>query len=222
MALEGNSHKSHGSGGPAKDHNPMKAVVDNTAKRSEGLISAFIKRDGDNIKDYVIKTIVIPGIKDAIGGIGDIVLESLTDAVGIFFEKNGFSPDEKQKSGRTAYHNISKKRGRVRTRRDYDDEDDEEEESEDRLTYDNVRVKNERQAADVIEALRDRIDEIGYVTVANLYEAAGYGDEVTWNDQQRGWSKLDSASWVRSTDSHYRKKPWLIVMPRPKNISELK
>ena len=211
MAFEGNSHRDSANRNKSEKPEPRKPET-----KEGGFLLSFIKSDSETIKEYLIETIVIPGIMDAIGGIGGIVLDSLSEAVSLIFEKQGFNADEKRRGGYTAYHKIGKQKynGAHRFRKDEDevDEDDEEE-----RTYDNVRVKTEREAKDIIRALKDRIESNGYATVGDLFKEAG--DIVTWADHQRGWTKLDSASWVRTRDRH---KPWLLVLPKPKSISDLK
>lgn len=215
MPLEGNSHKEKESERNHSKNKPMSPVAHGKIeKKKDGLLMSFLRQDGDNIKEYVIETIVIPGILDAIGGIGDIVLDSLSEVIGLAFEKKGFSSSEKRHGGKTDYRSMSKKK---KGRRFYKDDDDIDEEDDDERSYDNVRVKTEREARDVIEKLRERIDEVGYATVANLYELTE--NIVTWTDHQHGWTSLNSADWVRTRD---RKKPWLLVFPKPKSLKDLK
>lgn len=214
MAFEGNSHRDSSNRNKSETPAPVQREPESKAG---GFLLSFLKSDSETIKDYVIETIVIPGIQDAISGIGGIILDSLTEAIDIVFEKQGFT-GEKRKSGYTAYHKVGSKHRTSGTHRFRKEEDEDDEDDDEIRAYDNVRVKTEREAKDIIAALRDRIDSKGYATVADLFREAG--DIVTWADEQRCWTKLDSASWVRSRGD--RKKPWLLVLPKPKSISDLK
>ena len=213
--IEGNSHKERDSQSNRKHiPEPMKPVADGKIEKRGGLLMEFLKKNNDNIKEYVIETIIIPGIIDTIGGIGEMFLDSLTETIGMLFEKKGFS-SEKRHGKSTNYNSISSKKNKGR--RFYKDDDDIDEEDDDERSYDNVRVRTEREAANVVKKLRERIDDVGYATVANLYELTE--NIVTWADHQHGWTSLKSADWVRVKD---RKKPWLLVFPKPKNLNDLK
>ena len=100
-------------------------------------------------------------------------------------------------------------------RDDDDEEDDNEDDSE--HSYDNVHVKTEREAEEVKRRLQERIEETGYATVANLYQLTG--NYHTWTDSERGWTSLNSMSWTRTRN---RKRPYLLILPRPKDIRDLK
>ena len=211
MAFEGNSHRDS-----ANRKQSEKPAVREPEAKTGGFLLSFLKSDSETIKDYLIETIVIPGITDAIGGIGGIILDSMTEAVSLIFEKQGFTSDDKHKGGYTAYHKVGSRKSSSNHRFRRDD-DEVEEEDDDERAYDNVRVKTEREAKDIISVLRDKIDSKGYADVGDLFKEAG--EIVTWADRQRGWTSLNSASYVRTRD---RKKPWLLVLPKPKSLSDLK
>ena len=222
MAFDGNSHREK----DAKDTRPpsnqsdeMKPVADGKIEKKGGFLESLLKEDSDNIREYFFETIVIPGILDAISGIGGIVLDSVTDTIELLFENKGYSGSSKRKSkGHTNYSSISSNKSRKssRYRRDDDDEDDDEEDDSEH-SYDNVHVKTEREAEEVKRRLQERIEETGYATVANLYQLTG--NYHTWTDSERGWTSLNSMSWTRTRN---RKRPYLLILPRPKDIRDLK
>ena len=222
MAFDGNSHREK----DAKDTRPpsnqsdeMKPVADGKIEKKGRFLASLLKEDSDNIREYFFETIVIPGILDAISGIGGIVLDSVTDTIELLFENKGYSGSSKRKSkGHTNYSSISSNKSRKssRYRRDDDDEDDDEEDDSEH-SYDNVHVKTEREAEEVKRRLQERIEETGYATVANLYQLTG--NYHTWTDSERGWTSLNSMSWTRTRN---RKRPYLLILPRPKDIRDLK
>ena len=221
MALDGNSHREKDARPPAKQPDEMKPVADGKIEKKGGFIANLIKEDGDNIKEYFFETIVIPSILDAISGIGGIVLDSVTDTIEFLFENKGYSGSSKRKSkgkGHTNYSSISSNKSRKssRYRRDDDDEDDDDEDDSEH-SYDNVHVKSEREAEEVKRRLQERIEETGYATVANLYQLTG--NYHTWTDSEKGWTSLNSMSWTRTRN---RKRPYLLILPRPKDIRDLK
>ena len=108
-------------------------------------------------------------------------------------------------------YDFPKKTKRETKHRSYslDDEDD--------RSYDNVHVKTEREAMKVKKQLQERIEETGYTSVANLYELTG--NYHTWIDTEYGWTSLNSMTWYRTKN---RERPWLLILPRPKYIRDLK
>lgn len=223
MAFDGNSHRekdAKDSRPPSKQPDEMKPVADGKIEKKGGFLASLLKEDSDNIREYFFETIVIPGILDAIGGIGGIILDSVTDTIELLFENKGYSGSGKRKSkGHTNYSSISSNKSRKSNhyRRDDDDEEDEYEDDGNEHRYDNVHVRSEKEAADVKRELLDRIQETGYATVANLYQLTG--NYHTWADSERGWTSLNSMSWTRTRN---RKRPYLLILPKPKDIRDLK
>jgi len=222
MAFDGNSHREKDAKDtrpPSKQSDEMKPVADGRIEKKGGFLASLLKEDSDNIREYFFETIVIPGILDAISGIGGIVLDSVTDTIELLFENKGYSGSSKRKSkGHTNYSSISSNKSRKssRYRRDDDDEDDDNEDDSEH-SYDNVHVKTEREAEEVKRRLQERIEETGYATVANLYQLTG--NYHTWTDSERGWTSLNSMSWTRTRN---RKRPYLLILPKPKDIRDLK
>ncbi len=220
MAIEGNSYRSKESDTTTpqeKNERTVAPVADGSIeKKKPGYFEKWLKKDSGTIKDFLMETILIPGLLDGIAGIGEIIIDSLTEGVSKLFENRGFMSDSRSKSGVTRYHDISK-----RKRQRSMDEDDDYNYDDDDLTYDNVRVESESKAKRVIAELRDLIadPEYKYCTVANLYELTNNADVITSEDHNHGWTKLDSATYVRTKN---RKKPWLLRLPRPKDIKNIK
>lgn len=222
MAFDGNSHRekdAKDSRPPSKQPDEMKPVADGKIEKKGGFLVSLLKEDGDNIREYFFETIVIPGILDTISGIGGIILDSVTDTIELLFENKGHSGSGKRKGkGHTNYSSISSNKSRKYNhyRRDDDDEEDDNEDDSEH-SYDNVHVKTEREAEEVKRRLQERIEETGYATVANLYQLTG--NYHTWTDSERGWTSLNSMSWTRTRN---RKRPYLLILPRPKDIRDLK
>lgn len=217
MAIEGNSHKERAPQKPEKAERTVKPVADGTIeKKKTGILERWLKQDGLNIREFVIETIIIPSLIDGISGIGDILIDSITEGISQVFENKGFlSKTTKSRSGNTRYNDISSKK---RSRRHLRDDDDDYEDADDDRSYDNVHVRTEREAKAVIAELRDLIadPDYGYATVANLYELTD--NVVAFTDHRKGWTSLNSATYVRTRN---REKPWLLKLPRPKDLSDI-
>lgn len=214
MAIESNSQKAKEAAPPEKNDRKLKPVADGKiVQRKPSLLEKWFKQDSGTIKDFLVESIVIPSLMDGVSGIGEILIDSFTEGISQLFEKKGFlAKTGKSKSCHTAYNEVSKRKSRYR------DNDDDDEDDDDR-SYDNVRVKTEREAKQVIAELRELIDdkEYGYATVANLYELTD--NVVTYTDHRYGWTSLNSATYVRTRN---REKPWLLKLPRPKDLSDIK
>lgn len=111
------------------------------------------------------------------------------------------------------FYEFPKKTKRETKYRSYSLDDDE----DDERSYDNVHVKTEREAEEVKRRLQERIEKYGYASIANLYVLTGHYH--TWSDSERGWTSLNSMSWCRTRNREY---PWLLILPRPRNIRDLK
>jgi hypothetical protein len=218
MAIEGNSFKDRTA--PKADR-VLKPVADGKIdeKRKSSLLERWFKDDSSTIRDFLIESIVIPSLLDGISGIGEIIIDSFTDGISTIFENKGFgSTSRKSRSGHTDYRGASTNRRRRRDR-DRDDEDDYDDEER---SYDNVRVKTEREARNVINELKDLIADrdYGYATVANLYELTD--NIVVHTDHRYGWTKLDHDTRDYYVRTGHREKPWLLRLPRPKDLSDFK
>lgn len=216
MPIESNSRKAKEMEKPERT---MKPVVESgsTEKSKPGFFERWLKDDGKTIKDFFIESIVLPGILDSISGIGEIIIDGFSDGVSALFEKNGFeSMGSKGRSSHTDYTRASKRKSRRDRDRDLDDDD-----YSDSISYDNVRVKSEREARRVIEELKVLIAdrEYGYATVANLYELTDNKDYVTHPDHDHGWTKLDHNTSDYYVYTKHPKKPYLLRLPVPKDIS---
>lgn len=88
---------------------------------------------------------------------------------------------------------------------------------DDERSYDNVHVKTEREAKEVKRQLQELIEKNGYTSVANLYKLTGKYHTLV--DTEYGWTSLNSMTWYRTENREY---PWLLILPRPKNLRDLK
>ena len=111
------------------------------------------------------------------------------------------------------FYEFPKKTKRETKHRSYSLDDDE----DDDRSYDNVHVKTEREAEEVKRRLQEFVEKTGYASVADLYCLTG--NDSKWSDTDFGWTSLNSMSWTRTRN---RKRPYLLILPRPKDIRDLK
>lgn len=138
------------------------------------LTSRFIKTDAKDIKNYVISEVIVPGLQNA-----------FLDTIAMMFGKSVDSYDKDRRSGRKRNYSSSYKgtdyssRSRRDDNRDYDRDDD-------RVDYRNIILKDRRDAEDIVNTMKDIIDEDGKVTVAQLLDLVGCESEFT--DLRWGWT----------------------------------
>jgi len=219
MSIEGNSHKEKDTKPDEKPARQIKPVADGTIeKKKPSFLEKWFKSDAKTIREFLIESIVLPSLLDGISGIGDILIDSFSDGINAIFEKNGFTSRSRKKGDRTDYSGVSKKR---RSRRDRDDDDDDEDSS---ISYDNVRVRTEREARNVIEELKALIADKEYecATIADLYELTSNKDFVTYPDHRLGWTKLNKDTRDYYVRTAHREKPYLLRLPTPKDLSDFK
>lgn len=146
-----------------------------TTKKSFGkkVGELFLSESGRDIKEYVIKDLIIPGIMNA-------VIDTLKMA---FF---GERDNRRYERGRTYGEPYSYS---SRYRYDRPDRSSRREDNryraDDKVDYRNI-VLNTREDADrIVYELRDRIHETGQATVADLFDLVGVAGNYT--DNHWGW-----------------------------------
>lgn len=157
----------------------------------------FISEDIGNVKDYLLKDVVVPNIIDLIedivvGGIRTL----LRGDAGRRDSRNGHN------YGSPSYVNYTR----------YSDRRDDRRHSNDNQTrrgygYDDVAVNSRADAEAVIEQMDGIIDTYGMVSVADLYDLVGMSSNYT--DNNYGWTNIRNAEPVRLRDGR-----WMIKMPK--------
>lgn len=214
--ITGNSFKEREHPEMTRTETPMAPICEGLVEKPKktGFLANWLKTDSNTIRNFLIETILIPGLINGISGIGDIVIDSLTEGVSRAFEKTGFLPKTGSSDSYVPYSSLST--GSRRRMRRYGVTDEYEDvKPTGSLTYDNIRVETRGKGEKVIAALRARIADPNYryATVANLYELTGNIPPFTY--QRWGWTSLNSADVVYS---RHPEKPWLIRVPEPKEL----
>lgn len=154
------------------------AIVSTKKPFSRKIFDLFIGEDVEDIKDYVIKDLIIPGLQNA-----------LIDTMCMMFGQYGNrGKADRYSTGRFSYGSCY--RGSRREREDKDRhkrfrERDRYEEDE-RIDYRNIRLNNREDAEAVIDHMRDRIHDTGSVSVAEFFDMLELPSK--WTDNDWGWT----------------------------------
>lgn len=152
------------------------AVVSTKKPLGQRIKSAFISKDGEDIKTYVIREWLIPGIKD---GILDILSIMFFDEVR---EKRSRGRGrDRERTSYSSYYGGSRYSSSSSRSRDRRYEDD------DKVDYRNIILRERREAEKVVDEMCRRIEEDGQVTVADLLDLIDVSSRYT--DNNWGWTK---------------------------------
>ena len=192
MDYKPNSHKYKEEKKAAEERKIQKVVKGpvKTQKKSElsKFARVFISEDSSNIKSYVLEDVVIPTIKKTIISVIDMLL-------------NGGNATYSRSSGnRPSYRQYYDDRKDDRHRDDH--------RTKTRFDFDDIIYDNRGDAEKVLDSMEDAIDRYGFVTVADMYDMAGYNEPYTSN--KFGWTSLRNAEIKRLIGGGYK-----IILPRP-------
>lgn len=175
----------------SNERKKMNKVVNGTVKtrkKSElsKLSDVFIAEDARSVGSYILTDVLIPAIKKTIA-------DMITDSVNMmFFGGTG----RRSGSGPSHYVSYSKYSDRknyteVKARTGYN--------------HDDIVLESRGEAEDVLERMREAIDEYGTVSVGDLYDLVGKSCEYT--DNKYGWTNLRNAEPIRVRDGYMLKLP---------------
>ena len=188
-----NSHKSKEVEEKRPEKNVTKVVSGTARKRKRGsvekLADVFLPEDIHSVRDYVIRDVIIPKVKDVLHDIGSEAWDS-------FWGISGRS-HRVSTASRVSYDRFSTKQKpttssiETRTRTGY--------------SYDNVVLDNRGEAEEVLTRMDELIETYGVVTVADLYDLVGITCQYT--DNKYGWTNIRNASVVRIREGYAIKMP---------------
>lgn len=158
---------------------------------SKRLASTFIQGTKEEITDYLIQDVLIPGAKD-------LVLDTLEM---IFFNKPSSRGRSKRDRTYTDYRSEygKKRNGRERRRREEEDVD-----------YRDVVLTDREAAYEVVDQLQYRIEETGEASIADLLDLVNLPTKPSDNDY--GWERKSDISVRRVSNG------WLIDVPRARYL----
>lgn len=176
------------------DKKPVEKVVKTPAKVKKKTVfnkftDLFVSDTAFTAKNYIVDEVIIPAVKSTIEGI-------VTNGISILlYGEAGHTRRRSSSSNKVSYSGFyDKPRERsepaARSSFNYDE-----------LTYD-----TRGEAEDVLFGMRERIDEYGMVSIADLYDLSGVSCPYTFH--RYGWTNLRTAEIARCRDG------WEIRLPR--------
>jgi len=161
-----------------------------TKKKSElrKLADIFIPEDVQDIRAYIMSTILIPAAKKAIVDVVDIFL---------YGETGSSSGRRKTPGERVSYNNCY---GGRNNRRESDSQ-----RTRAVYEYDDIFFDTRGEADAVLTGMDEVMDSYDLVRVADMFDLAGITPPFTANDY--GWYDIQSAKIVRVKDGYMIKMP---------------
>jgi len=186
---------------PKKEIKSVVSGVVKTKKKGflEKAIASFIADDVSNIKEYIVKDVLIPTIQKTIV---DLVNDTTAMMFGVKSRRGSSSSDRFR--GATNY--VSYSDGRSHNARS----------SRNEGVYtigDDLFFDSKLDAENVLQAMFDIVETYDTVSVAELYECAG-SNTRNYTDTRYGWSikELTGADVIRTRDGYTIKLPKAICI----------
>lgn len=171
-----------------------------TAKPKTGLAKfaeTFLAEDIHKVKDYIVKDLIIPTVKDTIWTIIARGSERL------IFGEAGHSP-KNSKLPFINYNGLFKSNTPAQTPTVNS--------SSSQYSVDNIILEDRGDAEKVLTAMNAHIAEFGEVSISTLYEFIGepIGDFMS---TRWGWRSLNTAGIMRTSNGGYK-----LDLPRPQSL----
>jgi len=181
-----------------RDHKRLKPVAKGSIEKPKKSGADILENQiANHIKaaiEYAIKDEIVPRAKEAIRGAVGNFTDSILYGHGKAPTRNG--------SGYTDYSGVS--RGRRLSQKTTVEKP--------KATYKTISFRSEDAARDVLEALCELINDQGYASVGDFFDASEVSSEYT--DFDWGWENLDDARIRGPIDGK-----WSILFPSsPKRI----
>lgn len=159
---------------------------------SKRLMSTFIQGTKEEITDYLIQDVLVPGAKN-------LMLDTIEM---IFFNKTSSRGRSKRdRDGYTDYRSSYGKKRHERERRKREEED---------VDYRDVVLTDREAAYEVVDQLQYRIEETGEASIADLLDLVNLPTKPSDNDY--GWERKSDISVRRVSNG------WLIDVPRARYL----
>ncbi len=167
------------------------AGVATTRKKSEArkFASIFVPEDTDNVKNYILMDVIVPGIKNAIADVVSIML----------FGEAGRVGGRKDGRSRVAYQKY------------YDDRRDDRRDyarpkSAAGFEFDDIVFETRGDADLVLDQLESVIANYGIVSVSDLYDLAGITCR-NYMANRYGWTDIRTAKVIRVREGYTLQLP---------------
>ena len=158
--------------------------------KSRKLTDIFVPGDVNNVKSYVFMDVFVPAVKE-------LLYKILVDSADMFLF--GGTGSHKSKSG-----------SKVSYRSYYDDKRDRRDDrptTRSRFDYDDIIYPNRRDAEAVRSQMLEILDNYQLVSVLDMYDLAGMGNEAPYTANRYGWTNLRNAEVKRVRDGYIIELP---------------
>lgn len=151
------------------------------------LAETFFAEDIRKVKDYLIKEVIVPTIKDTIWTVIARGSERM------LYGESGHAP-KNSKLGHINYNNLFKQTGNPAPSSGS---------TSSQYAVDNIFLDNKGDAEKILWAMKSYIDQFGSVSISEMYDMLEQpiGDFMA---TRWGWRSLNTASVVRITDDCYK------------------
>lgn len=189
-----NSHSGREAAGPPEKK--VDKVVTGTAKTrkksgAQKFAGAFLPEDVTSVKSYILRDVVVPGIKNAIADVVSIMLFGETGRLG------GRKPGAGSKVSYNRYYDD-----RRDDRRDYGRP-----RAPGGFEYDDIVFETRADAELVLDQLEAVINKYGVASVGDLYDLAGITPPRGYTSNKYGWTDIRSAKVARTRDGYILELP---------------
>lgn len=180
-----------------KEKPSVQKVIEGTAhKRKKPLgqqvAETFLMEDMENIGAFVVKDVVVPTLKN---GIFQMIVGSLSMALFGTVKNVG---QNKGLLGTVSYDKMYESPTRAQRA------------AKAQHRFEDLAFDDKFEADDILEAMRDLVEEYGQVSVADMYELAGESYDPI--DRKWGWTNLKSASVI------YSRGQYILDLPKTKPV----
>lgn len=150
----------------------------------------------ENLKESIIDDVIKPGFKNLLSSLADSVLTTISDSVDValFGERRKNGSSRRNVSYSKYYEKGSK---------------DEKKSSRKSIELENGEFDTRYEAEEVLDTLRDLLEEADDVSIADYYEIMGVSH--TYMDRRYGWTNLSNAYVSKNRYGEY-----VINLPKPK------
>lgn len=195
--LPSNSNKSKASNDISQGRRMEKVVQGRTRKPSTSrrIRDIFIGEDIENVGDYLVFDIIVPGIKS-------LIVDSIINTTEAIFGTGSRRkrPINEQTSYSAYYKSSTTQQRPGYTRASVRDQ----------YSYNDIIVDTRGEAELILDQLLEAIDTYGSVSIGDLYDACGITGEFT--DYNYGWFNLRNASVRRVRDGY------ILDLPQPRSL----
>lgn len=147
-------------------------IVSTKKSTARKVVDQFIAEDSRRIKEWLFEDIIIPGIKNTI-------LDMLQM---MFFKEISPRRGGDRRRGYDDYSSYYGRSSRGSSRRDRDHYDD----RDTKIKYDNIVLRNRDEAERVVDEMKERIRKCDSASVADLYDLLDLTGKYT--DNNWGWT----------------------------------